>query len=203
MSEPCEPPTDTVGYRRPPRASQFKPGQSGNPRGRPKRAKKSRKHFLDTPVDVMVNGKRVTMRCSVWFFWRLERLAMEGSPAVARMLVEADERIERAKKRYKVRNTVLVEKTEVDAPTFCIYTISHAILSLGMARKAYAYSSTARIVLEPWVVQAAFDRYEGPELTPEGQKEVFAATRCPHQVRWPDWWLPEYRGSRRKCRKAG
>jgi hypothetical protein len=27
-----------VGYRRPPKASQFKPGQSGNPRGRPKRS---------------------------------------------------------------------------------------------------------------------------------------------------------------------
>jgi hypothetical protein len=26
----------TVGYRKPPKASQFKPGQSGNPRGRPK-----------------------------------------------------------------------------------------------------------------------------------------------------------------------
>ncbi|EAQ33375.1 hypothetical protein NB311A_08717 [Nitrobacter sp. Nb-311A] len=28
--------TEGVGYRRPPRHSQFKPGQSGNPKGRPK-----------------------------------------------------------------------------------------------------------------------------------------------------------------------
>ena len=28
-----------VGYRRPPRHSRFKPGQSGNPRGRPNRSK--------------------------------------------------------------------------------------------------------------------------------------------------------------------
>jgi len=35
MSEPSE--TETVGYKRPPSKTQFKPGQSGNPRGRPKR----------------------------------------------------------------------------------------------------------------------------------------------------------------------
>ncbi|GAA0709834.1 DUF5681 domain-containing protein [Dokdonella soli] len=27
---------DTVGYKRPPKATQFKPGQSGNPKGRPR-----------------------------------------------------------------------------------------------------------------------------------------------------------------------
>jgi hypothetical protein len=35
MSEPSEP--ETVGYKRPPSKSRFKPGKSGNPRGRPKR----------------------------------------------------------------------------------------------------------------------------------------------------------------------
>ena len=29
---------DAVGYRRPPRASRFRPGQSGNPHGRPRRS---------------------------------------------------------------------------------------------------------------------------------------------------------------------
>ena len=35
MSEPSEP--ETVGYKRPPSKTRFKQGQSGNPRGRPKR----------------------------------------------------------------------------------------------------------------------------------------------------------------------
>ncbi len=34
MSEDCK--AETVGYKRPPRAHQFRPGESGNPSGRPK-----------------------------------------------------------------------------------------------------------------------------------------------------------------------
>ena len=37
MSDPSE--TKTVSYKQPPNKTQFKPGQSGNPRGRPKRPK--------------------------------------------------------------------------------------------------------------------------------------------------------------------
>jgi Family of unknown function (DUF5681) len=36
---PSEPPKYEVGHRRPPKASQFKPGRSGNPKGRPKGAR--------------------------------------------------------------------------------------------------------------------------------------------------------------------
>ena len=36
MSEPFE--TETIGHKRPPTKTQFKPGKSGNPRGRPKRS---------------------------------------------------------------------------------------------------------------------------------------------------------------------
>ena len=36
MSDKDNPPDDTVGYGRPPRATQFPKGTSGNPKGRPK-----------------------------------------------------------------------------------------------------------------------------------------------------------------------
>jgi hypothetical protein len=54
----------TVGYGRPPKTSQFRKGQSGNPRGRPKNAK-SRKTLIATALNEKVivneNGERKAM----------------------------------------------------------------------------------------------------------------------------------------------
>lgn len=51
----------SVGRCRPPTHSQFKPGQSGNPRGRPKRSKNMATLFeeeLNLTVAITENGKR-------------------------------------------------------------------------------------------------------------------------------------------------
>jgi hypothetical protein len=38
---------DRIGYGRPPKATRFKPGQSGNPKGRPKHARNLKTEFLE------------------------------------------------------------------------------------------------------------------------------------------------------------
>jgi len=51
---------DDVGYGKPPKQSRFQPGQSGNPKGRPRRArglKAELRRELDELVDITEHGK--------------------------------------------------------------------------------------------------------------------------------------------------
>jgi Family of unknown function (DUF5681) len=57
-------PDDQVGYKRPPKKHQFKRGQSGNPRGRPKNARSSNrilKKFIQEEIIIVANGERRRM----------------------------------------------------------------------------------------------------------------------------------------------
>ena len=52
--------------------------------------------------------------------------------------------------------------------------------------------TTARLVLEPWIVEAALARF-GEKRLPPRQEIVLKATRTPAKVRWPDWWVAKPR----------
>ncbi len=62
---------EKVGYKNPPRHTQFKPRQSGNPKGRPRKQKKSFKEYvlreLEQKIPVTENGKRckITKRAAI------------------------------------------------------------------------------------------------------------------------------------------
>ena len=67
-------------------------------------------------------------------------------------------------------------------------SVNSALEPLRMATKLDRYRETARMMLEPWLVEAALDRLGHGRLTREEQETVVRATRLPHKVRWPDWW---------------
>jgi hypothetical protein len=56
-----------------------------------------------------------------------------------------------------------------------------------MAKKLDPYRETTRLVIEPWLVEAALARLPRP-LAPAGQRIVVEATRTPHKLQWPEWW---------------
>ena len=55
-----------------------------------------------------------------------------------------------------------------------------------MAKKLDPYRETARMALEPWLVEAGLARLSQP-LSPADQRIVIKATRTPHKVKWPEW----------------
>ena len=79
-----------VGYGRPPEHSRFKPGQSGNPRGRPRKHRNFRtvlEDALQTPIDVSVNGHpRRMKRIDALVMTTLER-ALKNDPKATSALL--------------------------------------------------------------------------------------------------------------------
>ncbi len=84
--------SDSVGYRRPPTHSQFKPGKSGNPRGRPKRPALGYDDFLReellAAVSIQTNGKRQKLRKYEVILKQIVKRAMEGEFRFVRFMTE-------------------------------------------------------------------------------------------------------------------
>jgi Family of unknown function (DUF5681) len=86
-----------IGYGRPPSSSQFQPGQSGNPKGRPKGARNASslaREALERPINVKVKGTSRTMTVRKAAYFRLAERAVAGDVKALDFLLslESEER---------------------------------------------------------------------------------------------------------------
>lgn len=79
-----------IGYCRPPKEHQFKPGQSGNPKGRPRKPK-DQLTIDDAEIlrrldaeEIRVNGKKMTRREAE--IHRIVSLSIKNNPKARRLL---------------------------------------------------------------------------------------------------------------------
>lgn len=78
-----------VGYGKPPKESQFKPGQSGNPKGRSKKTKDLQKLFereLSKTLRVSENGQLTTVTIREAFVKSVINAALKGERDARRLL---------------------------------------------------------------------------------------------------------------------
>ena len=70
-----------IGYKKPPRHSQFKKGRSGNPKGRPKGTRNFKtdlREVLAAPVTIRQNGRATTVSSQCAAFMQLQAGAVKG-----------------------------------------------------------------------------------------------------------------------------
>jgi len=161
----------------------FTKGRSGNPAGRPRGRHREApfEAVLGQTVPIREGGTPRRVTAAEAFLLQLTKRALEGDGAAAR---ESLAMIEQARERQgagqsRISAIVLVSV----APG----SVTSALEPLRMATKLDPYRETARIALEPWLVEAALARLN-QTLSPADQRIIIKATRTPHKVMWPEWW---------------
>ncbi|UUR08136.1 DUF5681 domain-containing protein [Sphingomonas glaciei] len=172
------------GYGRPPVSGRFKTGTSGNPKGRPRGRKSSVPYdtVLGQMVTIREDGRQRRVTAAEAFILQLTKKGLAGDSAAARSSLAA---IEAARASRSASGQELPTiRLQARAFGLCCSIVD---LGLGVLLNPHD-KQRVRLMLKPWIVDAALSRLGSRRLSPEEQSIVLASTRNPEQVSWPEWW---------------
>ena len=134
-------------------------------------------------VSVREDGCERRITSAEAFLLRITKRGLEGDGRAMRSALQV---IEDARAAHVVRSGD--EVTRVIINSVSPGCVEQAAKHLRIATKLDPYRPTARLLLEPWVVEAALARLRDRTLSAEEQREVLKSTRTPKKVGWPSWW---------------
>lgn len=177
-------PNQRVGFGKPPKATQFQKGRSGNPRGRPRGRKHDvpYDHLLGQMVTIREEGRERRVTAAEAFLLQLTKKGLEGCGASTRASLASIEQARLVKAEHA--EETLVVRLIIRSGGICC-----TVEDFGMAMRLNSTSKeNCRLELKPWIVQAAVDRMIPNHLSGAEQAIVLASIRTPEKVAWPDWW---------------
>jgi hypothetical protein len=141
-----------IGYGKPPRNTRFQKGQSGNPKGRPKKKQKGRalEAVLGRSVPMSIGGKNSIVSMTEAIALTLAKGALDGNDRSARYLLDKADKNGPSEVHQPI---TMIRRIIVD-PKECNVSLS----ALGVVKDV---DNCYRI--EPWVIEAALQR--NPSLT--------------------------------------
>jgi hypothetical protein len=134
-------------------------------------------------VTIREDGIERQVSAAEAFLLHMTKRGLEGDGPAARAAMVAIEEA-RAARGVDGRDALQVIIITFVAPG----SVNTALTALRMARKLDRFRPTARIALEPWLVERALARLGDRRLSRVEQAKVVAATRTPKKVQWPEWW---------------
>jgi hypothetical protein len=115
---PAPQPTYEVGYRRPPRHTRFKKGQSGNPKGRRKGSKAAKsllERALSCPVAINEAGTTRVVEQRYALFKAMVAKAIKGDVRAARLVVDLMEKFGISHSDGEEKKPFIIQISKVDA----------------------------------------------------------------------------------------
>ena len=180
--------TSGVGPGRPPAASRFRKGESGNRKGRP-RARFSVSSAFDIVMDrtltVMQNGKPRKVTVEEALQHRIYQNAIAGNRAAQREVLKIARREKWLASKKPKQHQDLESLIELTDPR----NADGALLLLGIAERDTRWNDPPNryehLLLQPWAVQAALSRPGRRRLSAQDIFEIKRCTREPDTLRWP------------------
>jgi hypothetical protein len=171
----------------------FKPGKSGNPKGRPRKAIEARSSAFDVVIDRTLTITRNGQLREVTMEEVLQNRTYQDAIAGKRMAQrEVLKWIKKREAWIALRSAAKASRPiEVKQSPDPMNALD-ALLILGIATpdddvsKYGPNDSYRRALLEPWAVQAALDRRRSATpLTEKDRTEILRCTRNRDSLRWP------------------
>ena len=184
--------SETSQRSRSPRTGQFQKGQSGNPKGRPRKqiplpeaARSAWEIVRNKRVTVSQGGVDRELSAEEALQLRTYQDALAGNRAAQRVILKMIIKREKAiADRGERRSTSVTVKMEPTEPR----NADAAMCLLGIAAPdpSREEDNPGALLLEPWAVQAALGRRrDSKALTPRDVDDIERSTRAPQTLRWP------------------